>query len=245
MNRMFVIARRVLTQIRHDKRLFGLSIVAPFVIIYFFKIFFDPMPALFDKSRYVVPIAAYMVHFLAFILCALVLVQERTAGTLQRMFINGFTRIEIVGGYVLGYTVLATIQSIIVLAEVLWLFDLDYDWNVLAILFVIMWLLAVTSIMLGIFVSTFARHEGQVLPFIPLFMLPSIFLSGMIMNVADLPTWTQWLGRIFPLRYANDAIQEIIKTTSDSGVIWRNVAILVLYGGVVLLVASRTLREVE
>ena len=78
----FIVARRVLKQLLRNPRFLALSIVAPLVIIYFLKLFFDTMPEGFDVARYAVPVAAFLVHFLAFLLCAIALVQERTAGTL-------------------------------------------------------------------------------------------------------------------------------------------------------------------
>lgn len=246
MNRTFVVARRVLTQLLHDRRLFGLSVLAPLLIIYFFKIFFDTMPTGFNVARYVVPIAAFMVHFLAFLLCAIVLVQERSAGTLERMFVNGFRRIEIISGYVLGYMFLATLQAVVAVVEVLLLFNLDYSWGTIVILLAVIWLLAIASVMLGMFVSTFARHEGQVFPFIPLLILPSVFLSGLIVNNDLLPTWAAWIGRALPLYYANTVIQEVIKPQGgDVGSVWWSFVVLALYAIGLLGVASRTLREVE
>jgi len=51
-----------------------------------------------DQNRFVVPFGAYIVHFATFILTAIVLVRERVAGTLQRMFVNGYRQAEIVAG---------------------------------------------------------------------------------------------------------------------------------------------------
>ncbi|MDQ4106259.1 MAG: ABC transporter permease, partial [Actinomycetota bacterium] len=150
MRRAFTVARRVVRQLLHNHRFLALSIVAPLVIVYLLKLFFDTMPEGFDVARYAVPVAAFLVHFLAFLLCAIALVQERTAGMMERMFINGFRRAEIIGGYVLGYLGLATFQAVVALAEVLWLFDLDYEAGTLATLFVVVWLLAIASVMLGI-----------------------------------------------------------------------------------------------
>ena len=245
MRRTFMVARRVVRQLLHNRRFLALSLVAPLLIVYFLKLFFDTMPEGFDVARYIVPVAAFIVHFLAFILCAISLVQERTAGTMERMFINGFRRAEIIGGYMLGFLGLATFQAVAALTEAIWLFELDYDTQTLITLFGVVWLLAIASVMLGIFVSTFARHEGQVFPFIPLIILPSVFLSGLLMDVEDLPTWAEWLGHIFPLFYANDVIQEVIEADGSLGDVWGNLVILAGYGAALLILASRTLPEVE
>src|SRR5687767_14210332 len=103
-----------------------------------------------------------------------------------------------------------------------------------------MWLLSVISMALGIFVSNFARNEGQVFPFIPLVILPSVFLSGLIVSVEKLPEWAQWLGHVTPVFYANNAIKQVI---SAEGGGWGDLAILPLYGVVVLVLATLTLRE--
>jgi ABC-2 type transport system permease protein len=245
MRRTFTVTRRVVKQLLHNRRFLALSILAPLVIIYFFKLFFDTMPAGFDTARYAVPIAAFFVHFLAFLLCAIVLVQERTAGTLERMFINGFRRTEVIGGYVLGYLGLATFQAVVALTEVIWLFELDYEFDTLLTLFAVVWLLAIASVMLGIFVSTFARHEGQVFPFVPLIIVPSVFLSGLLVDVSELPEWAEWLGHALPLFWANDVIQEVIEPNGALEDVWGNLVVLAGYSVFLLLLASRTLREIE
>ncbi len=240
-----IVARRVVRQLLHNPRFLVLSIVGPLVIVYFLKLFFDTLPPTFDVARYAVPVAAFIVHFLAFLLCAIALVQERTAGTLERMFVNGFRRTEIIGGYVLGYLGLATFQAAVVLTEAVWLFDLDYEAGTLAALFLVVWLLAIASVMLGIFVSTFARRESQVFPFVPLIVLPSVFLSGLMVDVELLPTWAEWLGHVFPLFWANDLIQEVISPGGALENAQTDLFVLAGYGVVLLLLASLTLRETE
>lgn len=145
----------------------------------------------------------------------------------------------------LGYLGLATLQAVAALTEVIWLFELDYDTKTLVTLFGVVWLLAIASVMLGIFVSTFAHQEGQVFPFIPLIILPSVFLSGLLMDTDLLPTWAEWLGHAFPLFYANNVIQEVIKPDGSLGAVWGNLAVLAGYGAALLVLASLTLREVE
>jgi ABC-2 type transport system permease protein len=245
MRKATIVARRVLRQLLHNPRFLVLSIAAPLVIIYLLKLFFDTMPPGFDVARYAVPVAAFMVHFMAFLLCALVLVQERSGGTLERMFINGFRRIEIIGGYVLGYLTLATFQAVVALTEVLLLFDLRYDAATLVTLFLVIWLLAIASVLLGIFISTFARREDQVLPFVPMIILPSVFLSGLLVNAGSLPGWAQAIGRAFPVYYANRVIQAVIRPNGTLGQEWGSAATLVGYSVLLLILASRTLQEVD
>jgi len=245
MKRTFIVGQRVLQQLIHDRRFFVVSIVGPLIIIYFLKIFMDTLPPAVPVGRYIMPFAAIIVLFLSFLLCAIVLVQERTAGTMERVFVSGYRRAELIGGYVMGYLGLITLQVIVVITEVLLLFDLGYDAETIGWLVLVNWELAIVSVMLGIFVSTFTRHERHIFPFIPLIILPAFFLSGMLIAVDQLPGWAQVLGWLSPLRYANDAIQEIILPNGDAGVMLVNMGILLLYALILLVLASRTLRETE
>jgi ABC-2 type transport system permease protein len=243
MNRTVIVGQRVLQQLIHDRRFFIVSIAGPLIIIYFLKIFMDTLPPAVPVSRYILPFAAFIVFFLSFLLCAIVLVQERTSGTMERVFVSGYRRAELIGGYVIGYLGLITLQAVVVTMTVLLLFDLGYDIQTVSLLIVVNWQLAIVSVMLGIFVSTFTRHERHIFPFIPLIILPAFFLSGMLVSVDQLPGWAQILSWFSPLRYANDAIQEIILPNGDSGVMLLNMAILLLYGLILLIVASRTLKD--
>jgi ABC-2 type transport system permease protein len=243
MNRTVIVGQRVLQQLIHDRRFFIVSIAGPLIIIYFLKIFMDTLPPAVPVSRYILPFAAFIVFFLSFLLCAIVLVQERTSGTMERVFVSGYRRAELIGGYVIGYLGLITLQAVVVTMTVLLLFDLGYDIQTVSLLIVVNWQLAIVSVMLGIFVSTFTQHERHIFPFIPLIILPAFFLSGMLVSVDQLPGWAQILSWFSPLRYANDAIQEIILPNGDSGVMLLNMAILLLYGLILLIVASRTLKD--
>jgi ABC-2 type transport system permease protein len=242
--RISAVARRVLRQLVRDHRFLALSLVAPLVVIYLLKIFFDTMGTpFFDPGPYAVPIGAFIVHFITYVLCAIVLVRERTAGTLQRMFVNGYRPLEIISGYIAAYSTLATVQSLLVLGELNVLFKLQYAATTMLSIYLVIWLLAVISIALGIFVSNFARTEGQVFPFIPLVILPSVFLSGIIIAVSQLPTWAQWLSRIIPLYYANRVLQNLI--APPGALSWTGVGFLLVYGVAVLSLGTLTLRELD
>ncbi len=240
-----IIAKRVIKQLQGDRRFLAVSIIAPLIIIYFLKLLFDAFSSSFPTTNYTIPISAFIVHFLSFLLCAILLVQERTRGTLERMLISGFRRSSIIGGYTIGYLGLATIQAVAVFFESLWLFNLDYGKETIFILFIVIWLLAIVSVMLGIFVSTFARHEGHVFPFIPLIILPSAFLTGLFINVNTLPGWAAFIGKCLPLHYAVNIIHEIIKPEYSLNHTYLDFAILIGYIFLLWILASLTLRETE
>jgi ABC-2 type transport system permease protein len=240
-----IIAKRVVKQLQGDGRFLILSIIAPLIIIYFLKLLFDAFPPFVPVTNYIIPLSAFIVHFLSFLLCAILLVQERTGGTLERMLISGFRRSSIIGGYTIGYLGLATIQASTVLFESLWLFHLHYGKETIFFLFIVIWLLAIVSVMLGIFISTFARREAHVFPFIPLIILPSVFLTGLFIDVDALPGWAAFIGKCLPFHYALNIIREIIRAEYSLTNTYTDFAILIGYIFLLWILASITLRETD
>ena len=232
-------------QLLRDKRFLIFSIVIPLIMAYFLKLFFDTLPPKTSGEAFAIPFTVYIVYFLAFILSALLLVQERIHGTLNRMLVNGLRRTDIILGYVLGYLGLAIIQAGFVLAEVIWLFKLSYDWQVIVALGGTLFVLAIVSVLLGIFISTFARREVQVIPFIPLVVVLPAFLSGLLADPALLPRWAEFVGQFFPIRYAIDAVKVAIAPTFEIATFWNNIGFLALFAIGLTILSSRTFRERE
>ncbi len=243
---ILIVARRVLQQLRHDRRFLAFMILVPLVLAYFLKLFFDTLPPNVSREAFVVPFTAFIVYFLTFLLSALLLVQERTSGTLNRMLINGLKKTDIILGYVTGYIGLAIIQAAFVLAEVLWLFDLGYDVTVIIAFGGALFLLAIVSVLLGIFISTFARREAQVIPFIPLLVVLPAFLSGLLADPALLPRWAEILGKVFPIRYGIEAAQAAIAHGGiDTTSLWQSYGALLAFAVALTIVGSFTFRERE
>ncbi len=242
----FAVAGRVLHQLRRDRRFIAISLVMPAITIYMLSLFFEGVDTPFvNPKTFVVPVGAFLVHFITYALCAIVLVRERTGQTLARMFINGYRQIEIIGGYLLAYSLLSTLQSLIVMLMMHLLFDLTYTLEVYAAVYIVTWILAQLSIALGMFVSNFARNEGQVFPMIPLVILISVFFSGMLLPIDRLPEAIQWARFFTPMYYANEGIQQIIKSGSTFSAALGALAGLVVYGVLLLGAATLTLREGE
>ena len=233
------IGSRVVRQLARDPRFVALSLVVPLVVTYFLKLFFDAQGSPQLTQRFALPIAAMIVHFLAFILSAISLTAERTRGTLERVLIVGYRKRHIIYGYALAYGLLGAVQSGIVLGAARYLLNLQYAGEVWARVAGIMLLLALISVAMGIFVSAQARREEQVLPFIPLILLPSVFISGMLIDESKLPTWAQWVGHALPLHYAVDFILHSL----GSGRLAGDVLALVAIMAALLLLAPLTIAE--
>ena len=170
-------------------------------------------------------------YFFVFILTGISFLRERVGGTLERLLATPVTRAEIVLGYSLGFGFFATIQVLVltlfVVAKVdvpalgpIPAFTIGLDVQSVgspAFAFIVALLLALGAVNLGIFLSTFARTELQVLQFIPLVIVPQMLLGGVFWPVERLPDILQAVARVLPVTYAMDALREVMLKGADLG----------------------------
>jgi ABC-2 type transport system permease protein len=146
--------------------------------------------------------------FFTFLLTSVAFLRERSSGTLDRLMASPARRLEVLLGYLLGFVGFALLQSLLILAYAVWVLHVSIAGPLWVVLLVIV-LLVVGSVNLGIALSFYARNELQVVQFIPLILLPQIFLGGLFWPVQTLWTPLRWLSQIFPLTHAAVALRQV------------------------------------
>lgn len=134
--------------------------------------------------------------------------KERMTGTLERMLITPSKRYEIVLGYVCGFGLLAIIQSIAIVLYAVYVLKLAPPESIIKVI-IINITIALVALSLGLLLSAFAKSEFQMMQFIPVVIVPQIFLSG-IFPLDTLARWIQWLAYLTPLYYAGDALKAVM-----------------------------------
>jgi ABC-2 type transport system permease protein len=178
-----------------------------------------------------------IVFFLVFVITIVSFLNERSQGTLERLMASPLRRGEIVLGYMIGFTVLALVQSVEVLAFCLAVLKVHNQGNVFLI-FGIEALMAIVAVNLGIFLSMFARTEFQAVQFIPLAIVPQFLLSGILFPVSSEPQALQYVSDVLPLTYAVNALRDVMLKGAD--LTWPSLQldVGVVAGFVVLLIAA-------
>ena len=214
-------------------------------------------------------------YFFVFLLTGVSFLRERIGGTLERLLATPVTRFEIVSGYSLGFGIFATIQVVVLTLFILNSVEVPVfgptdpirigDFEVPALgptpafsiglgvevagspvlAFVIALLLSLGAVNLGIFLSTFARTELQVIQFIPLVIVPQALLSGILWPTERLPDVLRAISDVLPLTYAVDGLREVMLKGSDltSTAVQTDLAVL---GGIALffvVLASLTIKR--
>ena len=200
-------------------------------------------------------LVGFVVFFLVFILTGISFLRERVGGTLERLLATPVRRQEIVVGYSVGFGFFATLQVALVLLFVLGtihigaigpLPEINFGLGVPSagsplLAFVITLLLAISAVNLGIFLSTFARTEFQIIQFIPLVIVPQVLLSGIFWPVASLPGLLAPIAHLLPMTYGIEGLREVLIKGSGFESSTVQLDVLVLVGIAVLLAVLATL----
>jgi ABC-2 type transport system permease protein len=197
----------------------------------------------FDSLDYIAPVFIGLFEFLfVFILTSVAFLRERASGTLERLQATPIRFLEIVLGYMFGFALFALIQALIILLFTIYGLKVHFLGSLLNI-FVIEILLALMAVNLGIFFSTFARNEFQIVQFIPLVVVTQILLSGAFWAVKDMPGWLQPFAWLMPLTYANTALRDIMIKGFTLIDIWPLILGLTAFAALFVLMAVQTIRR--
>jgi ABC-2 type transport system permease protein len=98
---------------------------------------------------------------------------------------------------------------LIILLFTIYALDIEYAGGLWRI-FLFLILIIVMAVCLGIFASAFAKNEFQMVQFIPLIIVPQIFLCGVVFPTNQMNTTLQWIGKFLPLTYGVDGMRQIM-----------------------------------
>jgi ABC-2 type transport system permease protein len=154
-------------------------------------------------------ILGLVVFFFTFINAAIAFIRERSQGTLEKFMVSPLSRVEMVSGYVLGFSLFTLLQSATTLFVVTALFGVPLRGSALTALGIVL-LLGAGALVLGAFFSNFARSEFQVVQFIPLIITPQIVLCGIWWPLQSVPEFIRPFSYILPLTYAAHALRAVM-----------------------------------
>ncbi len=152
----------------------------------------------------------FFAFFFTFVLAAISFQRERSRGTMDRIFASPVSFLEVVAGYVVGFVGFAGVQAVIILAFVFGLIEFEFSGTQIGAIALCTFLVIVVALLTGLLVSFVAANEFQALQFVPLIVLPQVFLSDMIWPLATFPRALQAIALAMPLTYANRFSRDVL-----------------------------------
>ncbi len=233
-------AARVLRQLRHDPRTLALLLVAPGLLLALLRVLWADVPGTFDRvGLLMLGIFPFVVMFLV---TSIAMLRERTSGTLERLLTTPLSRSSLLLGYGTAFGLAAAVQAAVTTAVAVWLLDLTTvgpaGWLVLIAV-----ANAVLGVALGLLCSAFARTEFQAVQFMPVVVLPQVFVCGLLVPREQMVGWLQTVSDVLPMSYAVDALQQVGGQPGVTGAMVADLGVVAGAALVALALAAATLRR--
>ncbi|MFH5880589.1 ABC transporter permease [Arthrobacter sp. NA-172] len=243
---MLATTRRVLEQLRHDRRSIALILVVPALLLaavyYLYENETLPpgVPRTFDRvGLMMLAIFPFVVMFLV---TSITMLRERTSGTSERLLTTPIHKADLLFGYALAFSIMAALQSLVATAVAYWIFNLDIK-GAPGYVVLIAVINAVLGVALGLLCSAFARTEFQAVQFMPVVVVPQILLCGLFVDTKHMNGVLESISNVLPLTFSVDALKEIANNAEATQAMWQDAGIIAAIVVGVLVLASFTLRR--
>jgi ABC-2 type transport system permease protein len=199
-----------------------------------------------ESAYFMIPGLIVIVLFVFTILfTATSIVRERELGTIEQLIVTPIRPLELVVAKVVPYVVISFVVVIEVLAMGVLLFGVPINGSV-SLLLGLAALFLLTSLGVGILVSSVATTQQEALLMTVATALPTVYLSGFLFPIEAMPRWLQFITYLVPARYAMVIMRGIILKGVGLEILFEQVvAVLIFSTIVVILAATRFKKRLE
>jgi ABC-2 type transport system permease protein len=195
------------------------------------------------SAFFMVPALIGMIlQLLTSMLTATAIVRERERGTIEQLIVTPIRSWELIVGKIVPYVLLAFIDTLeILVVGTLW-FGVPIRGS-LGLLLALSCLFLVSSLGIGLFLSTVARTQQEAMMLTWFTLLPTVFLSGFFFPLAAMPPVLQAISHLVPLRYYLVIIRSVLLKGVGAETVLPEIAALAIFGVVLMGAAALRFRK--
>ena len=171
------------------------------------------------------------------IVTAMSLAREREMGTLEQVLVTPIRPSVLLLGKMLPFVFIGCFDVLFALTIGTWLFQVPVRGS-LAIVALAAVLYLMTTLGVGLLVSTLSRTQQQSFLGGFLFAMPAILLSGVMTPIRAMPAWLQALTWVNPVRYFVEILRSCLLTGAGFDLLWPRLLALAGFGLTLLTVAA-------
>jgi ABC-2 type transport system permease protein len=195
------------------------------------------------STLFMVPgVSAMILLIITTIATSMGLAREREIGTLEQVMVTPIRPAELLLGKVLPFAIVGLFDVLLALVVGSWVFGVPIRGSI-AILFLGTVIYLLSTVGLGLFVSTISRTQQQAIMVGFFVIMPAILLSGVMTPIANMPSWLQPLTWINPVRYFVEILRGVLLKGADLVDLWRSFVPLTAFGVVILGLAVARFRK--
>jgi ABC-2 type transport system permease protein len=195
-------------------------------------------------SRYsMIPgVTAMVVLLISLMLTAMSVVREKEIGTMEQILVTPIRPVELMLGKTIPFALIALVIGMAVTGVGITWFQVPFRGGIaMLVLGTVTFLLS--SVGLGLFISTIASTQQQAMMAANLFLMPAVLLSGLIFPIANMPVIFQYLTKLNPLMYYIIVVRGIFLVGAGLNLLWPEVLSMTVLGLALLALAVARFKE--
>ena len=202
--------------------------VAPRAIDARIRVWFNPQ---LESRDFMIPgIVALLLLVITTNLSSMAVVREKELGTLEQLNVTPVTRWQLILGKLLPYGIIGILDVILVTTVAVTWFRIPLLGSPI-LLFATSCIYLLTTLGLGLFISTISNTQQQAMMTATFFFLtPMLYLSGFIFPIENMPAVIQPVTYLIPLRYFIIIVRGIFLKGIGVAVLWPQILALLAWG---------------
>ncbi len=202
--------------------------VAPRAIDARIRVWFNPQ---LESRDFMIPgIVALLLLVITTNLSSMAVVREKELGTLEQLNVTPVTRWQLILGKLLPYGIIGILDVILVTTVAVTWFRIPLLGSPI-LLFATSCIYLLTTLGLGLFISTISNTQQQAMMTATFFFLtPMLYLSGFIFPIENMPAVIQPVTYLIPLRYFIIIVRGIFLKGIGIAVLWPQILALLAWG---------------
>ncbi len=195
-----------------------------------------------SRNFYVPGVIAILLMLITLMLTSMAVVREKEVGTMEQIMVTPITPAEFILGKSLPFALIGLADVIVITLIAVFWFGVPIRGD-LVLLFLSKALYLMTTLGVGLLISTVSQTQQQAMMSTFFFYFPAVLLSGFMFSIANMPEPIQWLTYLNPLRYFLVIIRGIFLKGVGPSVLWPQMLALATMGSLTLWAASRRFRK--
>ncbi len=176
------------------------------------------------------------------VMTSLAITRERETGTMENLLAMPVRPVEVMLGKIIPYVGLAYVQTALILAVSVLVFDVPIRGSI-PLLLVALGIFIACNLAMGFAFSTMAQTQMQAQQLAQFGLLPSIMLSGFMFPFQGMPVWARWIGEAVPLTHTLRICRGVLLKGNGLADIWPDLWPMLLFALVVGAIAVSLYRE--
>lgn len=194
-------------------------------------------PDLKSRVFFVPGVIVTIIALVTIMLTAMSIVREKEIGTMEQLMVTPIRPFELIIGKLLPFAMVGIVEVALVVVAARLIFQIPIRGS-LTLLFGCTVLFLLSTLGVGLFISTISQTQQQAMMSSFFFFMPAMLLSGFAFPIRNMPEAVQYLTYLNPLRYFITIVRGLFLKGVGVESLWPQMAALSIFGVSILAVSA-------